>query len=88
MHFSEDFLMDPAFSLSTFYLEQHKTMEKGNVIVFHMRSSKTVVADLILHSYTHKTVEEYFQPFVDRIDKLYIWVHQLPESSTITSSIK
>lgn len=41
-------------------------MEKGNVIVFHMRTSKTVVADLILHSYTHKTVEEYFQPFVDR----------------------
>lgn len=64
-------------------------MKKGNVIVFHMRSSKTVVADLILHYYIHKTVEEYFQPFVDRIDKLlYIWVYQLPESSTITSSIK
>ena len=61
-------------------------MEKGNVIVFHMRSSKTVGADLILHSYIHNTVEE---PFVDRIDKLlYIWVYQLPESSTITSSIK
>lgn len=64
-------------------------MEKGNVIVFHMRSSKTVSADLILHSYIHKTVEEYSQPFVDRIDKLlYIWVYQLPESSTITSSTK
>lgn len=64
-------------------------MEKINVIVFHMRSRKTVAADLILHSYIHKTAEEYFHPFVDRIDKLlYIWVHQLPESSTITSSIK
>ena len=64
-------------------------MEKGNVIVFHMRSSKTVVAELILHFYIHKTVEEYSQPIVDRIDKLlYIWVYQLPESSTITSSIK